>query len=70
MRDWRLFLAAVVAVLSPIKGQSNGVGLCHVPSSDNGTIYDFQMQNVHKNGTIDFGDYKGKVVLIVNVATY
>jgi len=67
MADWRLALAAVLGVLSPALGQ---MGKCQQPSSDNTTFYDFKLRNVHKNDTINFSDYRGKVVLLVNVATY
>lgn len=67
MADWRLALATVLGVLSPALGQ---MGMCHQPSSDNTTFYDFKLRNVHKNDTINFSDYRGKVVLLVNVATY
>ena len=70
MTDWRLLVGAVLTVLSPVWGQINGVGRCHVPNSENTTLYDFSLQNVHKNETIDFSSYRGKVVLLVNVATY
>lgn len=70
MADWRLLFSAVLTILSPIRGQENGVGNCHVPSSENTTLYDFQLKNVHMNETINFSDYRGKVVMLVNVATY
>uniref|UniRef100_A0A2C9JW72 Glutathione peroxidase n=1 Tax=Biomphalaria glabrata TaxID=6526 RepID=A0A2C9JW72_BIOGL len=43
---------------------------CNQPANDNRTIYDFSLKNVHQNVTINLSDYRGKVVLIVNVATY
>ncbi|CAL1532645.1 unnamed protein product [Lymnaea stagnalis] len=43
---------------------------CNQPANDNRTIYDYSLMDVHNIRTISLNDYKGKVVLIVNVATY
>lgn len=40
------------------------------PSLSNHTIFDFSLPNVHQNGTLDLSSLRGKVTLIVNVATY
>ncbi|KAK3105840.1 hypothetical protein FSP39_006954 [Pinctada imbricata] len=56
-----LLLASVLgAFLSPGVG-SVGVGMCNVPSTETRTLYDFHLRNVHKNETIPFSQYKGKV---------
>jgi len=41
---------------------------CDNPS--NGTIYPFNATTVYKNETVSFEQFKGKAVLIFNVATY
>ncbi|KAK4299056.1 hypothetical protein Pmani_028646 [Petrolisthes manimaculis] len=41
----------------------------HHPSSGD-TIYDFEEADLFKTKNISMEDYRGKVVLIVNVATY
>lgn len=40
------------------------------PSPSNQTIYDFSLDDVYQNDTIDFSAYRGKLVLLVNTATY
>lgn len=40
------------------------------PSLANGTLFDFSVQNVYENASIDLSALRGKVTLIVNVATY
>lgn len=40
------------------------------PSLSNGTIFDFQIQNAYKNASLDLESLRGKLTLIVNVATY
>lgn len=50
---------------------SAGVMLeCNQPDTDETTIYDFSLMDVHKQRNISLSEYRGKVVLIVNVATY
>lgn len=39
-------------------------------STDNDTVYNYTLDRLDGNGIISFGDYRGKVILIVNVATY
>ena len=46
------------------------IGKCSQPASDTTSIYDFTLPNIFKTGSIDFADFRGKVVLVVNVATY
>ena len=33
-------------------------------------VYDYSLQTVDGSGTIRLADYKGKVILLVNTATY
>jgi len=62
---------ALAALYSLVAMASAGVMMdCHQPSSDKESIYDFSLMDIHKTKTINLSDYKGKVVLIVNVATY
>ena len=42
---------------------------CH-PLPSNETIYDFSLENVYQNETLDLSEYRGKVVFLVNTATY
>jgi len=43
---------------------------CNQKASNNGTIYDFTMLDLSKTKNIPLSNYRGKVVLVVNVATY
>lgn len=43
---------------------------CHQPKTNAASIYDFTLMDIHKTKNISLSDYKGKVVLMVNVATY
>jgi len=43
---------------------------CHQPKTNAASIYDFTLMDIHKAKNISLSDYKGKVVLMVNVATY
>jgi len=43
---------------------------CHQDKNNPTTIYDFSAMDIHKTKNISLSDYRGKVVLIVNVATY
>ena len=40
------------------------------PTKSNHTIYDFFIGNVFGNDTINLSQFRGKVTLLVNVATY
>ena len=39
-------------------------------STDDDNIYKYSIQNVFENETINFSDYRGKILLIVNVASW
>ncbi|TOF88738.1 hypothetical protein CGJ15_24750, partial [Vibrio parahaemolyticus] len=43
---------------------------CFHHPSNGGSIYDFEELDLLETKNISLADYKGKVVLIVNVATY
>lgn len=43
---------------------------CDQKATDTRSIYDFTLMDIHKEKNISLSDYRGKVVLIVNVATY
>uniref|UniRef100_A0A3Q3Q7F6 Glutathione peroxidase n=1 Tax=Monopterus albus TaxID=43700 RepID=A0A3Q3Q7F6_MONAL len=38
--------------------------------STDGTIYKYQAKTLNGNHTVNFSNYRGKIVLFVNVATY
>jgi len=40
------------------------------PSTDNDTVYNYTLERLDGEGIISFGDFREKVILIVNVATY
>lgn len=61
----------VAALLGLLVSPSLGlIGKCSQPASDRTSIYDFTLPNIFKTGSINFADLRGKVVLVVNVATY
>jgi len=61
----------VAALCGLVTVASAGVMMdCHQPASDTGTIYDFSLLDLHQTKDISLSDYRGKVVLIVNLATY
>jgi len=43
---------------------------CYHHPFDGGSIYDFSEQDIMETKNVSLADYRGKVVLIVNVATY
>ncbi|KAH3699935.1 hypothetical protein DPMN_074896 [Dreissena polymorpha] len=40
------------------------------PPTNNQSIFDFSIRNVYDNATIDLSQFRGKLTLVVNVATY
>ncbi|KAH3699937.1 hypothetical protein DPMN_074898 [Dreissena polymorpha] len=40
------------------------------PPLGNQTIFDFSIRNVYDNATINMSQFRGKLTLVVNVATY
>ena len=61
--------ALVVARGSEVDGDTNPRSVCD-PSKSNQTIFDFAIGNVYGNETIHLNQFRGKVTLIVNVATF
>ncbi|KAJ8300596.1 hypothetical protein KUTeg_022115, partial [Tegillarca granosa] len=58
---------AVGSALGSVTGNApKGTYVCHQPSSDNTTIYDFTLKDIYKNRDINFSQFQGKVTLIVN----
>jgi len=64
--------ASLLVCLYGVIGLANAGAMlqCNQPASESKTIYDFGLQDINKQKNISLSDYKGKVVLIVNVATY
>ncbi|KAK7111400.1 hypothetical protein V1264_011037 [Littorina saxatilis] len=60
-------VAAFCTLFAVVYGQ---IQPCSQPASDNANIYDFTMLDITKTKNISLSDYRGKVVLVVNVATY
>jgi len=44
--------------------------LCYHSLTGNRTIYDYEITDVHDRRPIDWSDYRGNVVLLVNVASF
>jgi hypothetical protein len=44
--------------------------LCYHSPHGNRTIYDYKIADVHGQKPIDWTNYRGKVVLVVNVASF
>lgn len=64
-----LSLTAAVVGASEVDGDTPPRSTCD-PSLSNNTIFDFTFQNVYGNASIDMTSLRGKVTLVVNVATY
>lgn len=61
--------ALELARASEVDGDTNPRSVCD-PKLSNNTIFDFSIANVYGNETIHLSQFRGKVTLIVNVATY
>jgi len=44
--------------------------LCYHSLTGNRTIYDYEINDVHNKHAIDWSQYRGNVVLLVNVASF
>jgi hypothetical protein len=64
-----LSLTAALAGASEVDGDTPPRSTCD-PSLSNSTIFDYSINNVYGNESIDLSSLRGKVTLIVNVATY
>jgi len=64
--------AAYVALGATLLGLSSGEVMRRVECENHGnrTIYGFNATTVYGNETVSFDQFKGKAVLIYNVATY
>jgi len=62
-----LVIASLFGVFGPSLGQRV---ICNPSIDDNSTIHDFSLKDVHNRNVIDLSAYRGKLVLMVNVATY
>ncbi|KAK7483743.1 hypothetical protein BaRGS_00024959 [Batillaria attramentaria] len=64
-------LTALCGLLALVVGPAAGqIKPCTQPASDQTSLYDFTMLDITKTKNISLGDYRGNVVLVVNVATY
>jgi len=61
-------LAASVAAESDHKAPRKV--LCYHSLTGNRTIYDYEMIDVHDKHLIDWSQYRGSVLLLVNVASF
>lgn len=60
-------LSAFCTLLTVVHAQ---IKQCDQPTSDHTNIYDFSMLDITRANNVSLSDYRGKVVLVVNVATY
>jgi len=63
-------VAAFCTLFAVVYGAAPSVMPCAQPGDDQGSIYDFTMLDITRTKNISLSDYRGKVVLVVNVATY
>ena len=61
--------ALVAARASEVDGDTTPRSLCD-PSLSNATLFDFSIKNVYGNESVDLSQLRGKVTLLVNVATF
>lgn len=64
-----LTLTAAFAAASEVDGDTPPRSTCD-QSLANGTLFDFSIKNVYENASIDLNAFRGKLTLVVNVATY
>ena len=64
-----LVSALALARASEVDGDTNPRSICD-PKLSNHTIFDYTIANVFGNETIHLNQFRGKVTLVVNVATY
>uniref|UniRef100_A0A3Q0RUF4 Uncharacterized protein n=1 Tax=Amphilophus citrinellus TaxID=61819 RepID=A0A3Q0RUF4_AMPCI len=61
-------------ISSELKQTLHSLTFCLFPkrcnSSTEGTIYKYRAKTLNGSQTVNFSDYAGKAVLVVNVATY
>lgn len=66
---WPFFPLLLLALLRPCAAAGTDFVQRCDPSAD-GTIYKYSARTVNGSHTVNFGDFAGKTVLFVNVATY
>nr|KAI8767104.1 glutathione peroxidase-like isoform X1 [Biomphalaria glabrata] len=72
---WTWSSARLTGLLTTLCGlltliDSNSVLNCYQPSNNNRTIYDFSVTKIDGNKVVNLEEFRGQVLLIVNVATY
>ena len=65
--SWTLLMAAFLCLLQLCSSQKK---MCNQPANSTASIYDFTIRDVHRQQTINMSDFRGKVLVFVNVATY
>ncbi|KAK0043463.1 glutathione peroxidase-like isoform X1 [Biomphalaria pfeifferi] len=72
---WTWSCARLTGLLTTLCGlltliDSNSVLNCYQPFNNNSTIYDFSVTKIDGNKVVNLEEFRGQVLLIVNVATY
>jgi len=64
-------LLLLFLVLSAAEGhKSKKKRFCYHSRTSNQSIYDFEVKDVHEEHVIDWSEYRGKVMLLSNVASF
>lgn len=65
-------MLTALSVLGPIVSADQMVTrtTCNYNATSNATIHDFSEKELIKDNVVNLSDHRGKVVLVVNVATY
>lgn len=63
----QLFAAALAGLLAPLQGIRI---TCDTVPVNETSVYDFAPLNIYENETVSLSKYSGRVVAIMNVATY
>ena len=77
MKEDGAHLVALVSIMATLSGalasdvdyDTNPRSICD-PSKSNKTIHDFTFPSVYQNDTIDMSLFRGKVVMVVNTASF
>lgn len=65
-----LALFALLAFLGVLHG-ATGLGVeCQQPASSSQTVYDFTVPNIYQNKNVSLSEYRGKVLVITNLASF
>jgi len=65
-----LLLATLIAMGVSLEMKEEKSTLCHQSADDPQNIYNFTEKTLDERRNISLSEYSGKVVLVVNVATY